>query len=250
VQIPESSLVFILGASGIGKSTLLETLGLMNNTFSPLCKNVIRFKGEESDSYVLNADIWSDRELLCNFRYNHYSFVFQEDFLIPSMTIGENLTLMLRKRLTERQAKESILKLFPKIDLHESLYDRRINEVSGGQKKRISFLKAFAKEFTVLFMDEPTGNLDPYTSDQVMELTKEYLIESGKTGIVVSHDIRLAAKYADTIYVLDHDQSNNTGRLLSTNTFVPIDGSWLNRTGESILDVFQEISRIYRSDGA
>jgi ABC-type lipoprotein export system ATPase subunit len=204
LAIVRGEMVFIIGASGIGKSTFLEALGLMNRTIypdtgadRPLQLTFLL----ESGATIELADIWSrPKDELADLRSQYFSFIFQQTNLFPHFTVGENMMMSdLIAGANQTDAKAKVRKVMQELDLDESLFDKRVVEVSGGQRQRLAFVRAFTAPFEVLLADEPTGNLDPVTSRKLMYILSDYLKRHFKTGLLVSHDIRLALEFADRI---------------------------------------------------
>lgn len=203
LQIPQNRIVFFVGPSGVGKSTILETLGLMNNTI---------LHAEEMSYNNLNlqdAWRWSDKKI-SEFRNNEFSFIFQQNNLMPNFTAQENiLTAALFQGEDERCARQRMTKLLKALDLPSE--DRPINQYSGGQQQRISFARAILPKFNVVFGDEPTGNLDHNTADKLMQMLTSAIRERQSTAIIVSHDIDLAVKYADEIIMIQKVKDSKYG---------------------------------------
>jgi putative ABC transport system ATP-binding protein len=198
LDVPKVPLIFILGPSGIGKSTFLEMAGLMTNT--QLKKPGKFFYTSGSESIDL-TDFWSWKEgEQSDFRKSKYSFVFQQTNLMPNFSILENMCvpLLIQGKSMEESAKH-VTETALKMDLPEKLLARPITEASGGQLQRIAFTRALSANFEVLFGDEPTGNLDPGNAKNLIERLKENLTERNASAIIVSHDLSLAEKYADCI---------------------------------------------------
>ena len=199
LHIEKGKIVFFVGPSGVGKSTILETLGLMNNTIN----HVERFDYEGQDI----RDVWSwDDKRLSAFRNSEFSFIFQENNLMPNFTAFENVmvTAMLQGEDTDglRQRTHHVLEA---LGLPHS-EDRSIAKFSGGQRQRLAFARAILPKFNVLFGDEPTGNLDPATAQDLVELMTRTIHERRATAIIVSHDMRLATRYADVIVAIEKEK--------------------------------------------
>ena len=173
--------VFLHGESGSGKSTLLNLLSGML-----LSKNgEINIAG--TNLAALNAQ-QRDR-----FRAEHIGVVFQQFNLIPYLTVIDNVLLAANfasglSPEIEQKAKE----LFAQVNLPESLYQQKAMSLSIGQQQRVAIARAFITRPKILFADEPTGNLDRTTGEQVESLLFELNRESATTLVLVTHDERLA----------------------------------------------------------
>lgn len=201
LKIPRGKRIFIVGESGIGKSTILETLGMMNNTIVPSNDTFFEFVDKEGTSIDLK-ELWrkGDRQL-ANFRLKNYSFIFQSTNLMKNFTVFENIAFT---RMIQGYSKFSCFQRTKKVleDLGLSQIDenRMVQELSGGQQQRLAFARAVLPDFTVLFGDEPTGNLDAKNAIRVMEILTQKMNEhQDATAIIVSHDIHLAVTFADVI---------------------------------------------------
>jgi len=203
LDIYKGTLNFVIGASGIGKSTFIETIGLMNNTIQNPSEVKLDFFNQEGASISL-SDIWSkSQEKLAGFRNDAYSFIFQSTNLMSNFTAGENMCFgLLLAGETLEEGKKKVLPIMKSLNLDYELFDRSVTALSGGQRQRVAFVRAFAAKFDVLFGDEPTGNLDPKTSMHLMNILKSHLQQFHKTGIIVSHDVSLALDFADNIYFI------------------------------------------------
>jgi len=191
LDIPQGKVIFFVGSSGIGKSTILETLGLMNNTL--LSAERFDYQGKS----LLNAWTWSDAKK-SQFRNKEFSFIFQQNNLMPNFTAHDNI---ITAALFQGEEEQSALQRMQKIldDLKLPTEDRKIQEFSGGQLQRIAFARAILPKFTVLFGDEPTGNLDTHTARNLIEILINEVHQHKRTAIIVSHDISLSVEYADMI---------------------------------------------------
>lgn len=244
LQIRRGELIFIVGISGIGKSTFIETLGLMSNTIASGEKTSIRFVDEESGTKDL-TQIWSGPAgIASDFRKKYFSFIFQQTNLMPNFTAGENVAIgMLIQNQSMADVKPKILALMAQFNLPADVFDRKVYELSGGQKQRLAFLRAVTSDFEVLFGDEPTGNLDPETAKMLLQFLTGLLKKEQKTALIVSHDLPLSVTFADRILVIipQVQQSNNSERvygLLNAENQLVRNGNqgWYNNDDEPIPD--------------
>ncbi len=201
LTIPRGKRVFIVGESGIGKSTILETLGMMNNTIVP--DKSTRFMFFNKDGKEINLrNLWKEKDkVLSDFRLKNYSFIFQSTNLMKNFTAFENIafTRMLQG-FTKFSSFQRTKKVLEDLGLDHVDEQRMAQELSGGQQQRLAFARAILPDFTVLFGDEPTGNLDAENAVRVMEILNEKLKEhEGASAIIVSHDMHLAVTFADVI---------------------------------------------------
>lgn len=200
--VPRGKKIFIVGESGIGKSTILEVLGLMNNTIVPNDKTHFVFFDKDGGERDLMS-LWrsnSDEEL-SQFRLNHFNFIFQSTNLMRNFTAYENIALT---RMIQGYSKEEAFAktaaVLADLGLSHIAEDRMAQELSGGQQQRLAFARAIIPDFTVLFGDEPTGNLDSDNAIKAMELLSAKLNQlDGSSAIIVSHDMHLSVKFADMI---------------------------------------------------
>lgn len=190
-QIYEGEFCAIVGTSGSGKSTLLNMLaGLEKPT-----KGTIRIAGEQIEKYSENR--------LVRFRREKVGFIFQSFNLIGTMNAVENVALPLvfrgvPKSIRMRRAEKMIqLVGLSKFKKH------RPNQMSGGQQQRVGMARALVLNPTIVFADEPTGNLDSATSEEMMALMRKVLSERNKTLVMVTHDKELAALADRQIHIKD-----------------------------------------------
>ena len=180
----------ILGASGSGKSTMLNVLGCLDRPTSG------SYKLEGQDVAELDDDALSE------FRLRHLGFIFQSFNLIPQLTVRENIELPLYYLGWEAErSAEHAAELAGQVGLGDRL-DHRPSELSGGQQQRVAVARALANDPPVLLADEPTGNLDSSTSDQIMALLDE-LNQRGKTIIMVTHEHDIAAHAQHRLHMKD-----------------------------------------------
>ncbi len=194
LEINAGETLAIVGASGSGKTTLL---GILAGLDIP------------TDGKVFLSDnelTMMDEEQRAKVRGEHVGFVFQTFQLLGSLTALENVMLP-RELRGDANAKQEAMDLLTKVGLGERTthYPRQL---SGGEQQRVAIARAFACQPTVLFADEPTGNLDTATGQKIIDLIFELNEEFATTLVLVTHDERLASRCQRTI-VLD------TGRIVS-----------------------------------
>lgn len=178
--------ICVLGASGSGKSTLLYLLaGIERPT-----NGKIREVGQR-------LDVMNESELV-RFRRENVGFIFQSFNLMPNMTALENVALPLTlcgvPTFPRKKAAAQMLKM---VGLGKR-YKHRPAQLSGGQQQRVSIARALVTKPRILFADEPTGNLDSHTSEEIMHLLRQEVDRSGATLLMVTHD-EACARYADRI---------------------------------------------------
>jgi ABC-type lipoprotein export system ATPase subunit len=236
LEIIGGQLVVMVGKSGAGKSTILETLGLMNNT---IFEGEIIFKPRIDKHYNL-SELWTDEKLLSEARNSHMSFIFQNTNLMHNFTAYENACIpMLIQGENINDAILKVEKAMEKVGLKEVKRDDHVTELSGGQRQRLAFVRAITPEFTVLFGDEPTGNLDENNSIELMKVVKKALEEECRTSIIVSHNIDLSLAFADQIIMMIKDKGY--GEILEENIFrsMTVDSNkrWIDHHGIEIANL-------------
>lgn len=187
IKIYNKDYIVITGDSGIGKTTLLNILGLLD----------LNFSGE----YLFNGDpiIHSNLDDIIEFRQRHLSIVYQDFKLIDRYTVYQNLAFpLIVSRTPKEERKSNILKTLQKVNLKPQILNKYPFQLSGGQKQRVAIARAIIKKPTIILADEPTGNLDQGNTDQVLELLRSLNI----TTIIVSHD-PYVIKSASKVLVLD-----------------------------------------------
>ena len=180
----------IMGASGSGKSTMMNILGCLDRPTSG------QYFLEDQDVSLLNDDSLSD------IRLRYVGFVFQSFNLIPQLTVQRNIELPLYylgldADQSSKRAKEVALK----VGLGDRL-NHRPAELSGGQMQRVAIARALAGKPHIILADEPTGNLDSSTGEQIMDLLAELNTE-GKTIIMVTHEPNIAAYATKRLHMKD-----------------------------------------------
>jgi len=234
--IPRGKLLFVIGKSGIGKSTFIETLGLMNNTIASDDQTSILFYPADGSEQMELKDSWSmPNEKLAAFRKNHFSFIFQNTNLMPNFSSGENMMMsLLINGKSREEAKAAVLRVMNRLSLPEEVFDKRITALSGGQRQRLAFVRAVTANFTVLFGDEPTGNLDENTADELMTILKQLIQEESKTCVIVSHDLKLTQNFADIVIPITLNPINGIGEIKPSNIVRRDAGNWTKNNGQQI----------------
>jgi len=225
LDIPQGELVFLLGVSGSGKSTLLETLALMNNT---LTSGEVTFNS--ADNSFKFSELWkkNDANEIAQVRKRHFSFIFQDTNLMENFTAYENICLaqMIKQDVRQEEAMTGAKQLANQVGLSsgELNADTLAVNLSGGQRQRLAFVRAINNNFSVIFGDEPTGNLDEANANELLRILKQNL-EGKASAIVVSHDIDIALQHADRIIVITKSPEGY-GEILPENNY-PAE-SWRN----------------------
>ena len=188
LEVERGRLTAVMGPSGSGKSTLMHILaGLDKPTSGEVFVDGTSL-GELGDSE------------LTRLRRKHIGFVFQFFNLLPMLTAEENVLLPL-SIAGSKPDPEWFATLIGKVGLKDRL-DHRPAELSGGQQQRVAIARALVSRPTVVFADEPTGNLDSATSGEILDLVRDSVDSFGQTTVMVTHDANAAA-IADRILFLD-----------------------------------------------
>ena len=190
ITIPEGKTVAIMGKSGAGKSTLLTILGTLDNP-------------DEGKVYIDNQLVSSlSNKELAKLRNEKIGFVFQFHHLLNEFSALENVAIPAmvhsgNKNVAFEKAKE----LLDYLELSHRL-EHKPHEMSGGEQQRVAFARALVNNPKVVFADEPTGNLDRGTSDEVHRLIQKLKAELNQTFVIVTHDAYLA-KICDITFNID-----------------------------------------------
>ena len=177
-EIEENETFAIVGPSGSGKTTLLGLCAGLDQPDSgsiELCGSMIQKLNEDQRALLRNQKV---------------GFVFQNFQLIPTLTALENVAVPLELR-GDKNATKISKELLEKVGL-QSRYDHYPSQLSGGEQQRVALARAFSTKPQILFADEPTGNLDEETGQNVIELLLNLNKESGTTLVIVTHDMELA----------------------------------------------------------
>ena len=191
----------LIGPSGSGKSTLLNLIGLLDRPTAGRISMLGQDTGHMKD------------DALTDFRGSVLGFIFQFHHLLPELTAGENV-IVPRMAVTGRFRKEMLegaRKLLRDVGLEEAM-NRRATDLSGGQQQRVAVARALCNNPPLVLADEPTGNLDTQTADEVFALLRRFNKERGTTFLVVTHDPRLAERCDRIIDLVDGRIHSDTRR--------------------------------------
>jgi len=181
----------VLGSSGVGKSTLLHVLGALDRP----TQGRVLFEGE--DLFARDSDALAD------FRNTKLGFIFQFHHLLPEFNAAENVMLPgLIRGLGFREMRRRAERLLGEVGLEHRLA-HPVGKLSGGERQRVAVARALVLEPALLLADEPTGNLDPKTGDQVLELLLEMNRTHGTALVVVTHSPDLAARLGRRVVLVD-----------------------------------------------
>jgi putative ABC transport system ATP-binding protein len=189
LDVAQSELVAVMGPSGSGKSTLMHILAGLD-------------RPTEGEVVIDGKDVTklNDTELT-KLRRKHIGFIFQFFNLLPMLTAEENITLPLSIAGTKPDQA-----WVDKVIADVGLADRRKHrpsELSGGQQQRVAIARAMVSRPTVMFADEPTGNLDSRTSGEILELLRRSVEDYGQTTVMVTHDAKAAAIAGRVLFLAD-----------------------------------------------
>ncbi len=202
LQIMSGELTAVMGPSGSGKSTLMHILAGLDRPTA----GTVEISGEEITDM-------NDNELTL-LRREHIGFIFQFFNLLPMLSAEENILLPL-SLAGEKPDREWVDELIGKV----GLADRRAHrpsELSGGQQQRVAIARSLVTRPTVLFADEPTGNLDSTTSDEILQLLRGSVDDYGQTIVMVTHDAGASAVADRTMFLADGSLVKDLGRSTSS----------------------------------
>src|SRR3954466_2591009 len=214
LEIPRGQFTAVMGPSGSGKSTLMHILAGLDLPTS----GTVAIEGQEITSM-------DDGELTL-LRRKHIGFIFQFFNLLPMLTAEENVTLPL-SLAGEKPDQAWVDELIGKVGLGDRR-NHRPSELSGGQQQRVAIARSLITRPTVLFADEPTGNLDSTTSEEILTLLRNSVDEYGQTIVMVTHDAAAAAIADRTMFLADGVLVKDIGR----------------STASQVLDAINEIQAV------
>lgn len=191
-QIKSGDLLAIMGPSGSGKSTLMNIIGCLDKPTD----GRYSFDGKEVSAY--------DKNQLAHIRNKKIGFVFQNFNLLSRTTALENteLPLIYDKDIPTKKSREMALYALEQVGL-KGREMHKTNQISGGEKQRVAIARALVNNPSLILADEPTGNLDTKTGNEIMEVFTKLNKESGITIILVTHDPEVAAISRKRLYIRD-----------------------------------------------
>jgi len=187
LEVKRGESLFLCGVSGAGKTTLLYTLAGLE-------------KPESGEVFLDGQRLYQNMSRDAELRNERMGFVFQSYFLLPELTALENT--LLPGSIRRRQQPEVAAQLLERVGLADRAHHLP-SELSGGEQQRVAIARALANDPTLVFADEPTGNLDSANGNAVMQLLLELAREKDKTLVVVTHDQNLAGLGDRQVHIQD-----------------------------------------------
>lgn len=190
---------YIIGKSGEGKSTLLKAIF---GEF-PIASGKILLDNKELKYNTLQNIIANRRKI---------GYIFQDFFLIESLTVFENIAYVLQmENISSDQIRYKIEKIANELDIYEKL-NHFCDQISGGEKQRVAIARALVKNPSIILADEPTGNLDPKKSHEIINLIHEIVQLKKITALIVTHNYELIPKNTNNIYQIENQHIKKLSR--------------------------------------
>jgi putative ABC transport system ATP-binding protein len=201
LTVKQGETLCVMGPSGSGKTTLLKVSGGL-------------LRPDSGQVYLNGTNLYQQNpDEMTRLRRNHTAFMFQENLLIDTLTVKENVELpLIIEGRPKKERKELTLETLRTVGLQD-LKDQKPGEVSGGERRRISLARCLAKKADILFIDEPTSNLDSKTSLQIIQHLKK-INAQGTTLVLSTHDPLIAKHVGHITYIRDGRLSSNPEELV------------------------------------
>lgn len=199
LHIKPHEFVSILGPSGSGKSTLMNIIG---------CLDI-----PDSGEYILDGECVENcsEDQLSEIRGKKIGFIFQQFNLLPDLTAYENVEMpLLYHKLSKAERHERVMKTLKQVGLEERMHHKP-SQLSGGQQQRVAIARVLASKPSIILADEPTGNLDSVSGNEIMEIIQK-LWRDGNTIVLITHDINVANQAERKVYVYDGVLSEKEGK--------------------------------------
>ena len=193
LEVGQGEIVSIVGASGAGKTTLLQIMGTL-------------LSADSGEVVIANTNVFGlNEKRTAEFRNRHIGFVFQFHNLLPEFSALENVMMpALIGGTSRKEAKQRAVELLEAVGLTDRA-EHKPAQLSGGEQQRVAIARALINRPSVLFADEPTGNLDTHNRDEIQQLLFDIRAKFGQTIVMVTHDERLA-EMADRKIVMSDGQ--------------------------------------------
>jgi lipoprotein-releasing system ATP-binding protein len=191
ITVNPGETIAIIGASGAGKSTLMNIMG----TLEPPSGGTVAFEGQDVSAM--------DESRICRLRNREIGFVFQFHHLLPEFSALENIIIpALIARENYKSAREKATKILTDVGLEKRL-SHRVGELSGGEQQRVAIARALIMEPKILLADEPTGNLDSATGEEIIEMLLQIKKEQNLSLVLVTHNQKLAERMSKVMEIVD-----------------------------------------------
>ena len=198
LHVKPHEFVSILGPSGSGKSTLMNIIGCLDIS--------------DSGDYILDGEYVDSctEDELSEIRGVKIGFVFQQFNLLPDLTAYENVEMpLLYHRISPAERHKRVIQTLKQVGLEERMHHKP-SQLSGGQQQRVAIARVLASEPSIILADEPTGNLDSTSGNEIMNIIKS-LWQDGHTIVLITHDINIANQAGRKVYVHDGILSDKEG---------------------------------------